>query len=146
MVAAGATARQVYLPAGDWYDWHTGEQHAGPGFVIAETPMDRIPLFARGGAVIPMWPEAPPSTDGYHPTVIELHVFVPGEDGTWTSELQEDDGLTTTGGFLRTTFTLARSGDEVTLRADTVGDGYPEHARERFEVVVHGEADVCFEG
>ena len=75
--------------------------------------MDRIPLYARGGAVIPMWPEAPPSTDGYHPTVIELHVFVPGEDGTWTSELQEDDGLTTTGGFLRTTFTLTRSADEV---------------------------------
>ena len=25
----GQTARQVYLPAGDWYDWHTGERHAG---------------------------------------------------------------------------------------------------------------------
>ncbi len=24
----GTTARQVYLPAGDWYDWHTGERHA----------------------------------------------------------------------------------------------------------------------
>ena len=23
--AAGQTARQVYLPEGDWYDWHTGE-------------------------------------------------------------------------------------------------------------------------
>ena len=94
-VAAGVTARQVYLPAGDWYDWHTGARFSGPGFVIAETPMDRIPLFARGGAVIPMWPEAPPSTDGHHPSVIELHVFVPGADGAWTSLLQEDDGVTT---------------------------------------------------
>jgi alpha-glucosidase len=78
-----------------------------------------------------MWPEAPPSTDGYHPTEIELHVF-PGE-GTCT--LHEDDGLTLAGGHLRTTFTL--SGDE--LRAEVEGGGYPEFARERFVVVVHGE-------
>lgn len=144
VTTAGMTARQVYLPAGGyWYDWHTDERVSGPRFVVADTPMDRIPLFARGGAVIPMWPEAPPSTDGYHPTVIELHVFVPAGDGVWTSELHEDDGLTTGGGFLRTTFTLRRSGDDVTLTAATVGDGYPEHARERFELVAHG-GDVRF--
>ncbi len=102
--------------------------------------MDRIPLFARGGAVIPMWPQAPPSTDGYHPPVIELHVFVPGSDGTWTSLLQEDDGLTTGGGFLRTTFTLTRAGDSVSLTAVTEGDGYPEHAREL--VAPGGEVSV----
>ena len=25
----GMTSRKVYLPAGDWYDWHTGELHVG---------------------------------------------------------------------------------------------------------------------
>ena len=138
VLASGTTARQVYLPAGDWYDWHTGERVAGPGFVVAATPMDRIPLYARGGAVIPLWPQAPPSTAGYHPSVIELHLFVPGSDGTWTSLLQEDDGLTTGGGFLRTTFTVTRSGATVTVTAETLGDGYPEHARKRFELIVHG--------
>ena len=63
----GATARQVYLPAGDWYDWHTGERHAGGRWVVAPTPMERIPLYARAGAVVPMWAQAPPSTSGYHP-------------------------------------------------------------------------------
>ena len=29
VVEAGMTARQVYLPAGGWYDWHTGEAIAG---------------------------------------------------------------------------------------------------------------------
>ena len=43
------TARQVYLPAGDWYDWHTGERFGGPGSWWPQTPMDRIPLYARGG-------------------------------------------------------------------------------------------------
>ncbi len=32
---AGETARQVYLPPGDWYDWHTGERHEAGGWVIA---------------------------------------------------------------------------------------------------------------
>src|SRR5262245_37363149 len=67
VVAAGATARQVYLPAGEWFDWHTGERTEGGRYALAQTPMDRIPIYARAGAVIGMWPSAPPSTDGHHP-------------------------------------------------------------------------------
>src|SRR5205823_9524128 len=57
----GATARQVYLPEGTWYDWHSGERFSGKRYLAAATPMEHIPLYARGGAVIPMWPDAPPS-------------------------------------------------------------------------------------
>jgi alpha-glucosidase len=135
---AGATARQVYLPEGTWYDWHTGERHDGGRWLLAETPMDRIPLYARGGAVIPMWPEAPASTDGHHPEAIELHVFAPGDDGTHRSLLREDDGLTFSGGQLTSTLELTRAGDRLTLRAEVEGDGYPEFARKAFHVVVHG--------
>ncbi len=70
VTSAGCTARQVYLPAGDWYDWHTDEVHDGTRFVVAPTPMDRIPVYARAGAVVPMWPSragvhrrAPPGRD-----------------------------------------------------------------------------------
>ncbi len=141
VTTAGATARQVYLPAGSWYDWHTGEPVGGSRYVIAPTPMDRIPIYARGGAVIPMWPQAPASTAGHHPTVIELHLFVPDTDGTHRCLLQEDDGLTVAaadGARYRTTFRTTRSGDRLVLRADTDGDGYPEFAREAFHLVVHG--------
>jgi alpha-glucosidase len=119
------TARQVYLPAGDWYDWHTGERFSGPCFVVAPTPMDRIPLYARAGAVIGMWPSAPPST-AERPDTIELHAFA----GTGTSFLQEDDGLTLDGPVRRTRFEL----DGTTLRATSEGD-YPGS---RFVVVAHG--------
>ncbi|MEA2316476.1 MAG: alpha-glucosidase [Solirubrobacteraceae bacterium] len=141
VVAAGQTARQVYLPAGDWYDWHTGEMVAGGRYALTSTPMDRIPIYARGGAVIPMWPDAPASTAGHHPRVIELHVFVPSGDGVHESLLQEDDGLTTgatTGRRHRTTFTLTRHGSMVSLDARVEGDGYAEFAREAFHLVVHG--------
>ena len=137
----GMTSRQVYLPAGDWYDWHTGEFAGGAQFVIMPTPMDRIPIFARGGAVIPMWAEAPPSTSGHHPAVIELHVFVPRTDGSHHSMLQEDDGLTfaaLSGARYRTSFEVVRAGDQVSIRADVTGQGYAEFARERFRLVLHG--------
>src|SRR4051794_26063722 len=100
------TARQVYLPAGGWYDWHPGERFSGPVFVVAGTPMDRTPLYARGGAVTPMWPSAPASTDE-RPDVIELHAFVASDGGAHTSFLQEDDGLTLAGPVRRTRFELS---------------------------------------
>jgi alpha-glucosidase len=105
--------------------------------------MDRIPIYARAGAVIPMWPEAPDSTYGYHPAAVELHLFVPASDGVYQSMLQEDDGLTFAaleGARYRTAFTLARAGAELTLNAGVSGDGYPEFIRERFVLVLHGAA------
>jgi alpha-glucosidase len=141
VIKPGVTERQVYLPAGDWYDWHTGTMVGGQRFVTMPTPMEAIPIFARGGAVIPMWVEAPASTSGYHPSVVELHLFVPIADGSHHSMLQEDDGLSfaaLAGGRLRTDFEVARSGQTVVLRAAVTGDGYPEFARERFVLVLHG--------
>jgi alpha-glucosidase len=141
VIGPGATARQVYLPAGDWYDWHTGELVGGKRFLTVPTPLDRIPTYARGGAVIPMWPEAPDSTSDYHPAVVELHLFVPASNGSYRSVLQEDDGLTFAalrGARYRTTFAVERAGAELTVKAEVSGDGYPEFRRERFVLVLHG--------
>ena len=141
VTAAGATSRQVYLPRGDWYDWHSKEHVGGRQFVMAPTPMDRIPIYARGGAVIPMWVEAPPSTSGYHPEVVELHLFVPVQDGSHRSLLGEDDGVTsaaTNGAAYRTTFTLTREDGAISLEAQVDGDGYPEFRRRAFHLVIHG--------
>ncbi len=149
VVEAGVTARQVYLPEGDWYDWHTREVHAGRAFLVAPTPMDRIPLYARAGAVIPMWREAPSSTAGYRPREVELHVFVPVRDGELTSLLQEDDGLTfaaADGARYRTTLTVARAEGRVSIRGEVSGDGFPEFAREAFRFVVHGASPSALIG
>jgi len=137
----GQTARQVYLPEGDWYDWHSGERHDGQAFIHVPTPMERIPVFARGGSVIPLWPEAPDSTAGYHPEELELRVFIPSTDGVFESELQEDDGLSfaaSEGARHRTRFTLTRRGAQVRLHGETQGEGYPEFARRQFRIVLEG--------
>jgi alpha-glucosidase len=88
-----------------------------------------------------MWPDVPPSTAGYHPRAIELHVFVPTEDGEYQSTLHEDDGLTFAfrqGAYYRTTFTLRKAGDQITLQGSVTGNGYPEFAREAFHLIFHG--------
>ncbi|HUP49773.1 MAG TPA: TIM-barrel domain-containing protein, partial [Thermoanaerobaculia bacterium] len=50
------TRRSVYLPKGTWFDYWSGERHTGPRHVEVEAPLDRIPLFVRAGAIIPMLP------------------------------------------------------------------------------------------
>jgi alpha-D-xyloside xylohydrolase len=53
VIAPGATSRQVYLPAGTWVDYWTGAVEAGGRLVGTAAPLDRIPLFVRGGALLP---------------------------------------------------------------------------------------------
>lgn len=52
-------SRDVYLPAGDWVDYHTNEwlHSAGqsfPGRPLTPDGVFRLPLFARAGALIPL--------------------------------------------------------------------------------------------
>jgi alpha-glucosidase len=88
-----------------------------------------------------MWPQAPASTQDHHPETVELHLFVPAADGSHESLLVEDDGLTFAaheGACYRTVFTVTRAGHHLSLTAVVSGDGYPEHARTAFRLVVHG--------
>ncbi|MCC5634727.1 DUF4968 domain-containing protein [Nostoc sp. CHAB 5844] len=52
----GVEYRAVYLPAGIWYDWWSGESYQGPTYILAHAPLEIMPLYVRGGAVIPMQP------------------------------------------------------------------------------------------
>ncbi|MCG8555545.1 MAG: DUF5110 domain-containing protein [Proteobacteria bacterium] len=88
-----AITRQVRLPAGDWYDFYTGK-FAGNNqsiTVTAEDLGDRIPLFAKAGAVIPMLTEAVNQTeDAYgHPLEVRFYGKIRGK-----FSLYEDDGKT----------------------------------------------------
>jgi alpha-D-xyloside xylohydrolase len=49
-----ARTRMVYLPAGQWVDFWTGAIFEGAREIVAEAPLDRIPVYARAGALLPM--------------------------------------------------------------------------------------------
>jgi alpha-D-xyloside xylohydrolase len=63
------TQRPVYLPPGEWVNYRTGKADTGGQVVIADAPIDAIPVWARAGAVIPKIPEdvmtlVPPAESG----------------------------------------------------------------------------------
>ncbi len=133
----GRCERQVYLPGGEWQSWHDGSPREGGRFHCEAAPLERIPVFVRAGAVIPLWPEVPASTDAYHPEDIVLLIAVPSRDGETASILHEDDGLSTDhaqGAFVRTHFTLRLENGTLQLSASVEGQGYPAFRRQRFRI------------
>lgn len=52
VIAPGKEAREVYLPDGDWYDYYTGEKYSGGRYILADAPLDKVPVFIKAGAII----------------------------------------------------------------------------------------------
>jgi len=50
-------SRDVYLPAGGWYDFWTDHRFEGGCWIRYEAELETLPLFVRAGAVIPMGPD-----------------------------------------------------------------------------------------
>jgi alpha-glucosidase len=84
----GAVARSVYLPRGTWFDYWTGQRHEGGGHIVAQAPLELIPLFVRAGAILPL-AAVRQHVGETEPGVVSLQVW-PGDAG----ELRwyEDDG------------------------------------------------------
>jgi alpha-glucosidase (family GH31 glycosyl hydrolase) len=50
-------SRNVYLPAGTWYEYETGKEFTGPTTLHIEPPLEVLPLYIRENSIIPMGPE-----------------------------------------------------------------------------------------
>jgi alpha-D-xyloside xylohydrolase len=88
VTSEGARERTLYLPAGhDWIDFWTGKPVRGGQRINAEAPLNRIPIYARAGSIIPFGPHA--ESTSAKPDPIELRIY-PGAPGKFT--LYEDQG------------------------------------------------------
>ena len=85
----GVEYRAVYLPEGTWYDWWTGERYQGATHILAHAPLEKMQLYVRAGAIIPMQPVMQ-YVDERPLEELTLRIF-PG-NGEFT--LYEDDGHT----------------------------------------------------
>ncbi|SHI40757.1 glycoside hydrolase family 31 protein [Streptomyces sp. 3214.6] len=79
----GADRRAVQLPRGRWYDTATGQAYEGPGQVLVDAPLSRIPVLARAGAVMPVRGD-----DG----AVELEVWAPVRGRTGGGLVVRDAG------------------------------------------------------
>ena len=86
---ADASKRKVYLPNGcDWFDFWTGKKYSGGQSISAAAPIDKIPLFVKGGTILPLAEVMQFSSEKPLDT-IELRIY-PGKDGEYI--LYQDEG------------------------------------------------------
>ncbi len=89
VVHEGETQRGVYLPAGNWYDYWTGEKLEGGKDVTAKAPLDRLPLYVKAGTILPT--QQVVQYTGQAP--IDPLTFEIFPDTQATATLYEDDGI-----------------------------------------------------
>lgn len=74
-VMSSDNCRDIYLPEGEWVEFFTGDRFSvsdgGKWLKNIETPLDRMPVFVRKGAVIPVYPEDVDSTDDMDMSKVE---------------------------------------------------------------------------
>jgi alpha-glucosidase len=84
----GIEHRHVYLPAGSWAHWWTGEPFSGPAHILAHAPLGQPAIYARCNTPIPMWPVL--QHTGEVPDSLTWKVFV--GPGSGSGSLYEDAG------------------------------------------------------
>lgn len=85
-----SSTRPVYLPNATWYDFWTGSRIEGGRMINAITPLDRLPVYVRAGAIVPLGPDQEWSTEKPEDP-IELRIY-PGANGDFTLYEDENDG------------------------------------------------------
>jgi alpha-glucosidase (family GH31 glycosyl hydrolase) len=126
----GATSRDVYLPAGDWYDWWTNEKTSGGRTVARAVDLATMPIYARAGAIIPVDPvrqyTSEPVTE---PTTLRVYR---GANGAFT--LYEDDGVSQD--YLRGRVTLTQMSWNDRARELTIAPRSGDPVTRTFNVVM----------
>jgi alpha-glucosidase len=117
VVSEGADERLVYLPEGLWWDYWSDEPIEGPCWINYDAPLERLPLFIRGGSMIPTQ-EVLQWVGEKDVSEMTIEVY-PGADGR--GYLYQDDGETLSSPWSLTEFSLENSGRRLVIKTDTEG-------------------------
>ena len=131
-VLTAGSQRGVHLPEGAWLDYWSGARLSGPADLVADAPLDRVPVFVRAGAILPKIPEDvmtlvpwPGPGAAPVPTLDDRRVYeiYPGADRSLVDF--EGRHLDVSAAAGRTTLTLTGVAARVTVRWRF---GHPAHA------------------
>jgi alpha-glucosidase len=130
---------KVYLPEGTWYDFFTGKKYDGKQEIPVECPVDKLPVFAKGGSFIPMQPVVQ-NTSEKSPDTINLHIYYGNESSAFV--YYEDDGITYNyekGSSLTRTFRFDPAGNQCVIEAP---EGAYTSRFTKIALILHGFADL----
>jgi alpha-glucosidase len=131
------TRKGIYLPKGQWIDYWDGTAYSGPTTLNNyNTPVDKLPLLVKAGAIIPMYPEM--LYDGQKPKdPVTLDVYPSGKT---SFTLYEDDGSTQEyrkGSFSKSTIT-STTAPVITVNVGKCNGTYTDKPLSRkYELQIH---------
>lgn len=141
----GIEHRAVYLPSGRWYDWWNGEAIDGQSHIIAQAPLERMPLYVRAGSIIPMAPVMQ-YVDERPLEQLRLRIWM----GTGEFTFYEDDGHSfeyKKGTFSTTNYRVCTQGEETTVDIGLRDGNFVPETRETIvELVGVGEQRFVDDG
>ncbi|MCB0365555.1 MAG: DUF5110 domain-containing protein [Bdellovibrionaceae bacterium] len=137
VAAYGQSSRQIYLPAGTWFDFHSGNEYVSAGDWIQSESLwkngrFRLPLMVREGAIIPMALANTTHLSGTSGLAKEIRVF-PSLKPSWF-DLIEDDGVSMAyreGVFKRTRISQKPTGAGWDILVAPAEGDYPGALQER---------------
>jgi alpha-D-xyloside xylohydrolase len=125
----------VYLPkAAAWYDYWTGKRYVAGQTIAAAAPQDKIPVFVKAGAIIPMAKEM--QYTGETPLdVLEIRVYK-GADGSFSLYEDEGDGYNyEKGKYTSISFNWNEKNQVLTI--GSLKGAYPNYLKKRmFNIVM----------
>jgi alpha-glucosidase len=123
---------KVYLPQGLWYCFYTGKKYSGNQEIFVESPIHRLPVFVKAGALIPTQ-QAIANTSQKSDWLL-LHVYS-GNNSEFT--LYEDDGESynhINGSYLKRKISYYASEKKITLHA---AEGNFEPSYQKLKIILH---------
>ena len=131
VVEKGQRQREVYLPQNNagWYDFYDQTYYQAGQTIYVGAPLERIPLFVKAGAVIPMsgrMAYSNPQAD----TIRELAIYPLKQSGEIQTSIYDDDGLTygyKNGEYLQLNITLRSTQEAVYLDIQKQGHWKPAY-------------------
>jgi oligosaccharide 4-alpha-D-glucosyltransferase len=139
---AGQKRMDVELPTGVWYHLWTGSRHMGGKSLQLQLALESIPVFARGGSIIPRVPSVNKTAD-YSSRKLFLHTYLPDGDGDLKGQMFEDDGKTfdtfDSGAFELLNFEGAITNGTINVNFSKSGDGWAGMPESRLvELIIYG--------
>lgn len=137
----GATAVNVSLPKGIWFDYWTDAKHVGGQSIDAPVSLNTIPVYVKAGAFIPMAAANMGNTAQYDSANLQLHYYADSSVKSATGVMYDDDGkdpeALAAGRFERLDFSASQSRRKLDITLARQGD-YPGRPTARnVELVVH---------
>ena len=149
VVEQGATSRQVALPACEdgWWSFDGSSWHAGGEIIDIPVALNTIPLFVRGGTVLPM-AAASNSSDPKYDTHRTWRIYPhPNSGDLRQSQAYDDDGSSADaldGKHCLTSMTLGREENQIRLDWRSTGTFRP--AFERIHIWQAGSDPLVING